>query len=102
MELKKVQLIYQKNLVPILIDSLEKYKLIRRLILVFILYLCYDIHKLTTLMYKETGQVDMQWVIYATAYILLCILTLFITFLTTNRGQEVDNEHKKRLTAVDR
>ena len=79
----------------ILIDSLEKYKLIRRLILVFILYLCYDIHKLTTLMYKETGQVDMQWVIYATAY--TAMLTLFITFYTTSRVKEVDNEHKREL-----
>ena len=79
----------------ILIDSLEKYKLIRRLILVFILYLCYDIHKLTTLMYKETGQVDMQWVIYATAY--TAMLTLFISFYTTSRVKEVDNEHKRGL-----
>lgn len=79
----------------ILIDSLEKYKLIRRLILVFILYLCYDIHKLTTLMYKETGQVDMQWVIYATTY--TAMLTLFITFYTTSRVKEVDNEHKRGL-----
>lgn len=79
----------------ILIDSLEKYKLIRRLILVFILYLCYDIHRVTTLMYKETGQVDMQWVIYATAY--TAMLTLFITFYTTSRVKEIDNEHKRGL-----
>ena len=79
----------------ILVDSIEKYKLIRRIILFFIMYLCYDIHKLTTLMYKETGQVDMQWVIYATAY--TAMLTLFITFYTTSRVKEIDNEHKRGL-----
>lgn len=79
----------------ILVDSIEKYKLIRRIILFFIMYLCYDIHKLTTLMYKETGQVDMQWVIYATTY--TAMLTLFITFYTTSRVKEIDNEHKRGL-----
>lgn len=79
----------------VLIESIEKYKLIRRLILLFIMYLCYDIHRVTTLMYKETGQVDMQWVIYATAY--TAMLTLFITFYTTSRVKEVDNEHKRGL-----
>ena len=59
------------------------------------MYLCYDIHKLTTLMYKETGQVDTQWVIYATTY--TAMLTLFITFYTTSRVKEIDNEHKRGL-----
>lgn len=79
----------------LVIDSVEKYKLIRRLILAFIMYLCYDIHILTKNMYIETGQVDMQWVIYATAY--TAMLTLFITFYTTNRVKEIDNEQKRAL-----
>jgi len=79
----------------VLIDSIEKYKLIRRLILFFILYLCFDIHKVTVFMYKTTGKVDMQWVIYATAY--TAMLTLFITFYTTSRVKEMDNENRRAL-----
>lgn len=79
----------------VLIESIEKYKLIRRFILFFIMYLCYDIHRVTTKMYTSTGQVDMQWVIYATAY--TAMLTLFITFYTTSRVKEIDNEHKREL-----
>lgn len=79
----------------VLIESIEKYKLIRRLILLFIMYLCYDIHRVTIKMYTNTGQVDMQWVIYATAY--TAMLTLFITFYTTSRVKEIDNEHKRGL-----
>jgi len=95
MEQKKSLANISKKSGTILVDSIEKYKLIRRIILFFIMYLCYDIHKLTTLMYKETGQVDMQWVIYATTY--TAMLTLFITFYTTSRVKEVDNEHKRGL-----
>ena len=79
----------------VLIESIEKYKLIRRLILLFIMYLCYDIHRVTIKMYTSTGQVDMQWVIYATSY--TAMLTLFITFYTTSRVKEIDNEHKRKL-----
>lgn len=79
----------------VLIESIEKYKLIRRFILFFIMYLCYDIHRVTIKMYTSTGQVDMQWVIYATAY--TAMLTLFITFYTTSRVKEIDNEHKRGL-----
>lgn len=86
---------YSKKIGAVAINSVEKYKLIRRLILAFIMYLCYDIHQLTKTMYTETGQVDMQWVIYATAY--TAMLTLFITFYTTSRVKEIDNENKRNL-----
>lgn len=82
-----------KSAGTIFIDSIEKYKLIRRLILCFIVYLCFDIHRVTTCMYKSTGQVDMQWVIYATAY--TAMLALFITFYTTSRTKEMDNAEKR-------
>lgn len=77
------------------VDKIDKYKLIQRLILLFNILICYDIHKFTKMMYKTTGEVDMQWVIYATAY--TAMLTLFVTFYTTSRTKEIDNEHKRDL-----
>lgn len=74
---------------------INKFSSIRRLLLLAILYFNYKIWNTTNIMYTTTGKVDMQWVIYATAW--TAMLTIYISFYTTSRTKEIDSYNTKEV-----
>lgn len=68
----------------------EKYKGIRRIILIVVMYVNLRIFFTTTEMYKLTGGIDTQWVIYAGYW--TAILGTFISFYTLARTREFNSE----------
>lgn len=69
-----------------LIAFIEKYKGIRRLILVIVLWINIRIFLVTVYMYKLYGSVDTQWVIFAGYW--SAILGSFVAFYTMARTGE--------------
>lgn len=73
-----------------MIAFFEKYKGVRRIILVVVMYVNLKIFWTTTAMYKLTGGVDTQWVIYAGYW--TAILGTFISFYTLSRTREFNSD----------
>lgn len=73
----------------ILIDFVEKYKGIRRILLAIILGVNIYILFVTVEMYRKVNSVDVQWVIYAGYW--TAILGTFISFYTTSRTKEFNS-----------
>ena len=69
-----------------LIDTIEKYKGIRRLILAIVLWINIRIFLVTVYMYKLYGSIDTQWVIFAGYW--SAILGTFVAFYTMARTSE--------------
>jgi len=72
-----------------LIDFVEKYKGIRRTILLIVLWININIFFVTIEMYRKVNTVDTQWVIYAGYW--TAILGTFISFYTTSRTKEFNS-----------
>lgn len=73
----------------IIIDFVEKYKGIRRTILVIVLWINIHIFFVTIEMYRRVNSVDTQWVVYAGYW--TAILGTFIGFYTTSRVREFNS-----------
>lgn len=73
-----------------MIALFEKYKGVRRIILVIVLWINISIFFTTTRMYKTQTTVDTQWVIFAGYW--ATILGTFIGFYTMARGKEFKSE----------
>lgn len=74
----------------VFINFIEKYKGIRRIILVIVLWINIHIFLVTSKMYQTLGQVDTQWIIYAGYW--TAILGTFIGFYTVSRVKEFNSE----------
>ncbi|MDD3263469.1 MAG: hypothetical protein PHT94_01075 [Candidatus Nanoarchaeia archaeon] len=71
------------------ITFVEKYKGMRRIVLVIVLYINLHIFAVTVDMYYKTGVLDIQWIIYAGYW--TAILGTFIAFYTTSRVREFNS-----------
>lgn len=74
----------------IFISFIEKYKGIRRIILLIVLWINIHIFFVTKSMYKSCEFVDTNWVIYAGYW--SAILGTFIAFYTMSRVKEFSND----------
>jgi len=72
-----------------LIDFVEKYKGVRRIILTVVLWINIHIFFVTIEMYRKVNTVDTQWIIYAGYW--TAILGTFIGFYTTSRVKEFNS-----------
>lgn len=72
-----------------LIDFVEKYKGIRRTILLIVLWINIHIFFVTIEMYRKVNTVDTQWIIYAGYW--TAILGTFIGFYTVSRVKEFNS-----------
>ena len=73
----------------IFIDFVEKYKGVRRTILLIVLWINIHIFFVTIEMYRKVNTVDTQWIIYAGYW--TAILGTFISFYTTSRTKEFNS-----------
>ena len=71
------------------IDFVEKYKGVRRTILLIVLWINIHIFFVTIEMYRKVNSVDTQWVIYAGYW--TAILGTFIGFYTVSRVKEFNS-----------
>ena len=71
------------------IDFVEKYKGVRRTILLIVLWINIHIFFVTIEMYRKVNTVDTQWVIYAGYW--TAILATFIGFYTISRTKEFNS-----------
>ena len=78
---------------------IAKFKSVRRLLLIVILWFNYRIWMTSDMMYRTTGKMDAQWTIYACAFISL--LTIFASFYTNSRTKEIDSFNKKAVATLD-
>lgn len=72
------------------VNFIEKYKGIRRIILVIVLWINIHIFFVTSKMYQLHNQIDTQWIIYAGYW--TAILGTFIGFYTVSRVKEFNSE----------
>jgi hypothetical protein len=72
-----------------LIAFVEKYKGVRRIILVVVMWINIHIFLFTMHMYKSNGTVDTQWVIFAGYW--AAILATFVGFYTMSRAREFNS-----------
>jgi len=72
-----------------LIAFIEKYKGVRRIILVVVMWINIHIFLFTMHMYKSNGTVDTQWVIFAGYW--AAILATFVGFYTMSRAREFNS-----------
>ena len=73
-----------------LIDFIEKYKGVRRTILLIVLWINIHIFFVTIEMYRKVNSVDTQWVIYAGYW--TAILGTLIGFYTSSRIKEFNSD----------